>query len=382
MAPAARSRSPAYGVTAKHRSGSFFCAPSPPRRLDGVHRRLDGGFAVAARSSVSCGVVALPPFRAALSEYRVIRTIASGGMGVVVEALHCPEGGPERRVAVKRIHPHLAEQAAFVDAFRAEAELGAQLSHPNVTRVFDFGRAGDTYFLAMEYVDGATLSALSSQAFSGRVIVPVDVASYLARELLAGLVYSHEVARGEGGEPLRVVHRDLCPQNVLLSKGGEVKITDFGIARALREADAAHAHAARGHVAYLAPEQLRGRAVTPSGDLFAVAVMLWELVAGRRLFARPTEAETRAAAMACAVPSIRALRPELGPAWDAFFARALARDAGDRFPSARAMTEALSALPGAVSEGSAERLAALVQDLGHRAAVGRESQDDIVTADL
>lgn len=314
-------------------------------------------------------------------KYRLRRTIASGGMGTVVEAIYCPEGGFERRVAIKRIHPHLAEQAPFVDAFRAEAELCAHLSHPNVVQVFDFGRVGDTYFLAMEYVDGATLSALMAAAFDGRVTVPVSVAAHVARQLLAGLVYSHELARGADGRALRVVHRDLCPQNVLLSKSGEVKITDFGIARALREADAAYTQATRGHVAYLAPELMRGLPLTPRSDLFAVGVMLWELVAARRLFARATEAATLSAVLACDVPPAAHVEA-LGEAWIAFMSRALAREAEARFATAHAMLEALDALPGAADARAGDALAGLLARLAELPKTEKLPQDDVATADV
>jgi serine/threonine-protein kinase len=317
-------------------------------------------------------------------KYRLLRTIASGGMGAVVEAVYCPEGGFERKVAVKRIHPHLAAHQPFVDAFRAEAELCAHLSHPNVVHVFDFGRVGETYFLAMEYVEGTTLSALLTAACETRVQIPVDVAGHVAKKLLSGLVYAHEAARGTDGRPLRIVHRDLCPQNVLLSTAGEVKITDFGIARALHEADAAYTQAARGHVAYLAPEQLRGLSLTPRGDLFAVAVMLWEMLTGKRLFARSTEAATLAAVLAGAIPAATGLRAELDPAWDPFFARALASDPEARFESALGMSEALDALPGADFGGAraGERLAAVVKRLGDAPGAAAVSQDDVATADV
>jgi serine/threonine-protein kinase len=318
--------------------------------------------------------------RELFGKYRLLRAVASGGMGAVVEALYCPEGGFERRVAIKRIHPHLAEQRPFVDAFRAEAELCAHLSHPSIVQVFDFGRVGETYFLAMEYVDGATLAALMAAVFAGRQRLGAEVAGHVGARLLSGLVYAHEVARGADGRPLRVVHRDLCPQNVLLSRSGEVKITDFGIARALHEASAASTQTARGHVAYLPPEQLRGHTLSHRSDLFAVAAMLWEMLAARRLFARSTEGGTLAAVLACAVPPVTELSPALDPAWDPFFSRALAADPEARFASAQEMADALAAIPGAAGPRSMETLAALV--LAVQAGPVVVSQDDVATADV
>jgi len=163
-------------------------------------------------------------------KYRLEREIAKGGMAAVFEALYCPEGGFERRVAIKRIHPHLAEKEKFVEFFRSEAAISSRLGHPNIVQVLDFGRVDGKYFLSMEYVDGMTLWDLMR---ASREPLPVEVIALLGVEVLAGLEYAHRIARGADGRPLRVVHRDLCPQNVLLSTNGEVKITDFGVARAL-----------------------------------------------------------------------------------------------------------------------------------------------------
>jgi serine/threonine-protein kinase len=315
-------------------------------------------------------------------KYRLLGSIASGGMGTVVEALYCPEGGFERRVAVKRIHPHLAEQRTFVDAFRAEAELCARLSHPNIVQVVDFGRVEDTYFLAMEFVDGLTLARFMSRAFARRVQIPIDVAAHIAKQLLAGLYYSHDIARDQDGRPLRVVHRDLCPQNVLLSKSAEVKITDFGIARALGEAASAHTGVTRGHVAYLAPEQLRGLALSPKCDLFAVGVIFWEMLASERLFARASEAATLAAVLAGRVPPVSGYRAELSADYDALFQRALAESPEDRYSTAAEMLRAIESLPGSSSDRAAESLAALVTELAQGEDTEEPSQNDVATVDV
>ncbi|MFI5302511.1 MAG: protein kinase, partial [Polyangiales bacterium] len=132
-------------------------------------------------------------------KYRLIRRIASGGMGMVFEALYCPEGGFERRVAVKRIHPHLAAEKKFVDAFRDEAELSARLAHPCIVQVFDFGRVADSFFLAMEFVDGMTLSALVYRAKQRNVRLSPELVAFVMRGILSALVYAHEGARGPDG---------------------------------------------------------------------------------------------------------------------------------------------------------------------------------------
>jgi serine/threonine-protein kinase len=317
-------------------------------------------------------------------KYRLLGTIASGGMGTVVEALYCPEGGFERRVAIKRIHPHFAEQKPFVDAFRAEAALGAQLSHPNIVQVLDFGKVGDTYFLAMEFIDGLPLSEVMARVFGAKMQIAAPVAAHVARELLAGLAYSHDVARATDGHPLRVVHRDVCPQNVLVSKNCEVKLTDFGIARALGESDTAHTRAPRGHLAYVAPEQLRALEFTARTDLYGVAVILWELLASERLFARTSEALTLTAVLANRVPPVSGMRSDLDASWDRFLERALADDPLARFASAAEMVRALDALPNAVSERTSEALAFLVREANRLASPEStaSSEDSAATVDI
>lgn len=278
-------------------------------------------------------------------KYRLLRRVASGGMGEVHEALYCPEGGFERRVAIKRIHPHLAEQPSFVSSFRAEAELCARLAHPNVVQVLDFGRVADTYFLAMEFVDGLTLGSLLRRLSLAERQVPEALVTLVGRELLAGLAYSHAGARGSDGRLLRVIHRDLSPSNVLLSRNGEVKISDFGLARALRDATSGITDHVAGHAGYMAPEQAKGEAFDERCDLFAVGVILWEALAGRRLFQRDAQATTLLALVADPAPPISALRANLHPAWDTFLSRALEKEPFRRFASAREMAQALDAIP-------------------------------------
>lgn len=299
-------------------------------------------------------------------KYRLQRHLASGGMGVVFEALYCPEGGFQRRVAVKRIHPHLASTEAFVAAFRAEAELSSRLAHPNVVQVLDFGRVGETYFLAMELVDGVSLAAVA-KARRGAPL-PEGLVVHLGQRLLAGLGHAHGGARDEAGQPLRVVHRDLCPANVLVSSHGDVKISDFGLARALGAAAQDQTRSLEGHAPYMAPEQVRCAPFDERVDLFAVGVVLWELLVGRPLFRQPTEHQTLLAVTEGVVPP-PTLSVPVDAGWDAFFARALARDPQDRFRTAEEMAAALGALP--ATPAGAEALAALVHEtLEARAARG------------
>lgn len=317
-------------------------------------------------------------------KYRITRQIASGGMGTVHEALYCPEGGFERRVAIKRVHPHLAEQAEFVQAFRMEAELSARLAHPNIVQVFDFGRVESTYFLAMEYVDGLTLGAFLRRMFAAGVPLSPAIVARVGQEVLAGLIHSHEGARAPDGTPLRIIHRDLSPSNVLLSRTGEVKISDFGLARALYDAESARTKTVAGHVGYMAPEQALGQPLDPRCDLFGLGVVLWEMLAGRRLFVRENESVTLLAMLKDAVPPITALRPDVATAWDGFLERALGRELEERFASASDMAKALDAIEAPLGRAGADALGALVLSAlelpDRRSAVVHEAVTEVASA--
>jgi serine/threonine-protein kinase len=300
--------------------------------------------------------------RELFGKYRILRHVASGGMGTVYEALYCPEGGFERPVAIKRIHPHLAAEPTFVSFFRNEAELSARLVHPNIVQVLDFGSVDGTYFLAMELVDGLTLRSLMKRAAGAGIAIPPSIVAYIGREVLSGLAYAHGAARAADGARLKVVHRDLCPSNLLLSRNGEVKVSDFGVARALGEADSTHTRTVAGHAGYMAPEQALAQPIDERCDLFSVGVILWELLAGRSLFHRGAEGPTLVAVLSAEIAPPSALRPGLDPAWDAFITRALGRDPDVRFPSASAMSAEIGALADAKLP-AADALCALVLEV-------------------
>ena len=297
--------------------------------------------------------------RELFGKYRLLKHLASGGMGTVYEALYCPEGGFQRPVAVKRLHPNLAREESVLAFFRNEAELSARLVHPNIAQVLDFGSVDGTWFLAMELVDGVSLRVLMKRAWAAGLSIPPHVVAYVGHEILAGLGYAHAGARAPDGAVLRIIHRDVCPSNVLLSRNGEVKISDFGVARALREARTAHTPTVAGHSSYMAPEQARAQPLDERCDLFAVGTMVWELLCGRQLFYRGSEGPTLLAVMSGEIARPTSLYAGLEPAWDGFVARALERDPDRRFPSAAAMAAALREIPGVEGPG-AEDLCGLV----------------------
>lgn len=300
-------------------------------------------------------------------KYRLIREIAQGGMGVVHEALYCPEGGFERRVAIKLIHPHLARDASFVQRFREEAELSARLTHPNLVAALDFGVVGDTCFFAMDYVDGPTLHELLTRHRVAGVPLDPGLVALIGAEVAEGLHYAHHVARDASGQPLRVIHRDLSPANLLIDRSGLVKILDFGVARALKKAHQVHTRNLVGKPSYLAPEQLESHRVDERSDLWSLAVVLWELLCNDRLFRRKEESATLLAVLSGPIPPPSTVRPDIQATWDAFFVRALCRDPALRFPSALAFRDALRQIAedhGAPDMARLAELAARVDDDG------------------
>lgn len=279
-------------------------------------------------------------------KYQLEKELAQGGMGVVFKATYCPEGGFRRSVAVKRIHPHLAVMPHLVGAFRQEAELCARLLHPNIVQVLDFGRVGDTYFLAMEFVDGCTLLELMMRAQPHLGCLPPAVVAYVGVEMCRALDFAHHGATDDNGKPLRVLHRDINPPNIMVSRTGQVKVTDFGVAKALGEQAATHTQSGAGKGGYMAPEQITGAPVDVRADLFAAGVVLWEAMCLRHLFQREGHAQSVHAVMTVEPEAVSQLLPGLPDAaqWDAFFRRALHRDVESRFSTAQEMLVALEEL--------------------------------------
>ena len=215
--------------------------------------------------------------------YRVIERLASGGMAEVFLAESAGIEGFKKQVAIKRVLPHLSEKKRFIAMFLDEARLSAHLSHSNVAQVFDIGVGDNAYFIVMEYVDGADLKGVIEYLKKQGKTFPVEAAVLIAIKICEGLTYAHEL-KGSAGEPLHIVHRDMSPPNVLITKHGEVKIVDFGLAKASSQLEKSEAGIIKGKFSYLSPEAALGQEVDHRTDIFAVGIILWEMLAGRRLF--------------------------------------------------------------------------------------------------
>ena len=320
------------------------------------------------------GIVSTVRQKDLFGKYRLERELASGGMGVVWLATYCPEGGFERPAAVKLVHAHLARDESFVDAFRREAQLGARLVHSHIVQVFDFGCVDDRFFLAMEYVDGSTLREVMQRASTAKIAMPPAVAGGITRALLAGLGFAHSEARGADGAPLRVIHRDLAPSNILIDRGGSGKVTDFGIARALGDRVAEQTQTIAGHFDHMAPEQGAAAPLDERTDLFCVGILLWEMLTGQPLFRRTNEPATLLAVAFGPIPAPSTTDPALAP-WDALCAKALCREPEGRFATADEMAEAVRAVGGEAGEESIARFVAGLAALP-TAVAGNDDDDD------
>ena len=275
-------------------------------------------------------------------QYRILRSIAAGGMGEIFLAKRVGPGGFEKVVALKRMLPHLMRDERSVAMFLNEAKLAAQLNHANVVQIYDFGRLGDTYFLSMEYVHGRNLRDILDQTLRSGRSIPVEHALGIIRDAAAGLGYAHNRSAYDG-TPLEIIHRDVSPQNVLVSFEGEVKITDFGIAKASLISTETTAGTVKGKLSYMSPEQISGETLDHRSDLFSLGVILFELLTGRKLFPDDVSLpETIERIQSVTVPFPRDLNPEIPVDVEDLVLRTLARSRNDRFQSGREMERAIA----------------------------------------
>src|SRR3954471_3779845 len=266
--------------------------------------------------------------------YRVIERLAAGGMAEVFLAESAGIEGFKKQVAIKRVLPSLSEKKRFIAMFLDEARLSASLSHSNVAQVFDIGVGDNAYFIVMEYVDGADLKAVIEFMRKSGQTFPVEAACFIASKICEGLTYAHELT-GTDGTALQIVHRDMSPPNVLITKHGEIKIVDFGLAKATSQLEKSEAGIIKGKFSYLSPEAAQGLDVDARTDIFAVGIILWEMLAGRRLFLGDTDFATVKLVREANIPSISRLNPDVSRDLEQIMGRALARDQGTRYHSAR-----------------------------------------------
>lgn len=272
--------------------------------------------------------------------YQLLRRVGVGGMAEVFLANYPGIGGFERYLCIKRILPEHANDTEFIDLLIHEAKLVSRISHPNVAQVFDLGKVGDQYYLAMEWIDGVDTLALLRACEKREVHVPIPAAAFIVHEVARGLHAAHTQTDDEG-RPLGIVHRNVTPSNVLISFDGAVKLIDFGVARNLLRSRQTAIGVVKGKYNYLAPEQARGERVDARADVFAAGIVLYELLAGEPLYPGTNAAEVLAKARAAKVPSLRKIRPEIPAELERIVLKALARDREARTPTAQALADEL-----------------------------------------
>lgn len=264
-------------------------------------------------------------------KYVLLRRLATGGMAEVFLAKSAGPMGFEKTVVLKRVLPHLAEDPRFIKMFLSEAKLAARLSHPNVVQIFDFGEHEGEYFLVMEYIDGPTLRAVIRRSEDLKSPLPVGFCLKVISQACEGLAYAHEFCDPDSGQWMGIVHRDISPENILVSTSGTVKVVDFGIAKAAATSTT-KSRSLRGKYGYMAPEQLRRKKVDRRVDVYALGIVLYELLTGQRPWNAVGDVALMRAIMTEPIipPSVR--RPSLHKELDEILSRALDRK-DDRYPT-------------------------------------------------
>ncbi len=285
--------------------------------------------------------------------YMLLRKIAQGGMGQVLLAKKGAEGF-EKLVVIKRILPHLVEDDEFFAMFVDEAKIAMRLDHPNIARINEFGEERGVHYLEMEYVAGEDVRRVDKRSRAVGAPLPLGLVLRVIADAAAGLDFAHK-ARDSKGQPLNLVHRDVSPQNILVGFDGSVKLIDFGVAKAAGRAQHTATGILKGKFPYMSPEQADGLELDGRSDVFALGIVLWELLTEKRLFKGENDLMSQRLVKACEVVPPSTLTPSLPAGLDALVLKALAKDPKDRYPDAAAFRKALEdyALSNAIPTSSA-----------------------------
>jgi serine/threonine protein kinase len=284
--------------------------------------------------------LAITPRAIPFGNYYLLERLAVGGMAEVYLAKCFGVAGFERLVALKRILPTIAEDDEFIAMFIDEAKIAGQLNHANVAQIFDLGKINQSYFIAMEYISGHDLRALWDRVRHDGEGIPIELACYATKKICEGLDYAHR-RRDNRGRPLGIIHRDVSPQNVLLSYDGDVKVIDFGIAKAANRMVRTQTGILKGKFAYMAPEQARGEPTDHRSDVFAIGVILYELLTGERAFKAESDFALLEKVRKVDLVPPRKLQPDVPRELERIVYKAMSREAGDRYAWASVMASDL-----------------------------------------
>jgi serine/threonine protein kinase len=268
--------------------------------------------------------------------YELLEHVARGGMAEVFKAKRSGVEGFEKVVAVKRILPHLSDNKEFLEMFVNEAKMVAGLTHPNIVQIFDLGKIESSYYIAMEFVDGRDLRTIQKRAAQREVPMPLSLCTYIVSRVCMALEYAHRKKDAEA-QPLKIVHRDVSPQNILISFEGDVKLTDFGIAKAAAKASTTDRGALRGKLLFMSPEQAWGRPLDQRSDIFSLGVVFYELLAGRKPFVSDGDVGVLEMVRRCRLTPLHQATSGVPDALERVVMKALEREPDDRYPDAEQM---------------------------------------------
>jgi serine/threonine protein kinase len=267
-------------------------------------------------------------------KYVLLEKIAAGGMAEVYLAKSAVANGLNKFVAVKRILPQFSQNEDFVEMFKEEAKVAINLNHGNIVSIYDFGVEKKQFFLVMEFMEGRNLRQVINELKKNNKSFTIEQAIFMIKEVAAGLDHAHRCVDANSGRPLNITHRDMSPQNIMLSFEGEIKVIDFGIAKAETEKEETKAGTLKGKFSYMSPEQAEGQNIDPRTDVFALGIVLWELLANDRLFTGSNEATILRKVRECQVPQIRKVNPLVPQELERIVMKALAKDRNVRYQTA------------------------------------------------
>lgn len=281
------------------------------------------------------------PAKETIGDYILEEKIASGGMAELFKAKRKGVEGFEKTVAVKRILPNVAEDREFIDMLIDEAKIASQLSHPNIVQIFDLGKKEGSYFIAMEYVHGKDLRTILKTLNSKAKILPYELSAYIAMKICDALYYAHN-KRDSAGKPLKIVHRDVSPQNILISYEGEVKLTDFGVAKASVKLHQTVAGQIKGKMLYMSPEQSKGsKDIDSRADIYSLGCVLFEMITGKKLFMAESEMAVLEKVQKGKIIKPSKLNPDVPSQLESIVLKALKPRPSDRYQSALEMRKEL-----------------------------------------
>ncbi len=295
----------------------------------------------------------------AFGKYQLFASLGRGGMADVFLAVARGPMGFNKLAVVKRLRAQLADDPSFRTMFLDEARLAARLNHPNVVHTYEVGEQDGVYFIAMEYLEGQPLNKIIHEAVKTNKVFEESFCARVVSDALSGLNHAHEL-KDYDGKPLQIIHRDVSPHNVFVTYGGVVKLVDFGIAKAALSSTETEVGVLKGKVAYMSPEQAMAGPIDQRSDLFAMGIVLWELLTRQRLMTGDSAAATLHRLLNSAIPAVSSVRTDIDPELDAIVAKALEKDPKYRFQTAIEMRDALE---GYLSSSSSKAMRA--EEVGH-----------------